>query len=122
MLNEVFLEVLQHEGVVTIISSTDRGFHVVNTWNSYVRVDGKLLYIPAAGMHSVEQDIAENPQVFLTAGSKEVPGLVGQGTGFHVKGTASFLTEGPVVDQLSVEFPFLTRVLAIEVTSVEQKV
>ncbi|MBM7711149.1 pyridoxamine 5'-phosphate oxidase family protein [Enterococcus xiangfangensis] len=120
--NDTFLAVLEHEGVVTIISSTAGYYHAVNTWNSYVKVDGDKLYIPAAGMHSVEQDLAENDQVLLTIGSREVEGLVGPGTGFHVFGTASFVSFGEIVDQMKKEFPFLTRVLVIEVTGIEQKI
>lgn len=122
MLNEIFNEVLQHEGVVTIISDGGEGFHVVNTWNSYLRKDGDTLYIPAAGMHSVEADLEKNDELYLTIGSHEVPGLVGQGTGFHLKGHGSFLTEGPVFTQMKKELPFLTRVLKIVVFDSQQKI
>lgn len=122
MFNETFLAVLEHEGVVTIISSTAGDYHVVNTWNSYVKAAGDKLYIPAAGMHSIEQDLAENNHVLLTIGSREVEGLIGPGTGFHVSGTASFASSGEIVDQMKKEFPFLTRVLVIEASSVEQKI
>lgn len=122
MLNKTFLDVLDHEGVVTIISDGGDGFHVVNTWNSYMQVDDDTLYIPAAGMHSVEADVAKNPELYLTAGSREVEGTVGPGTGFHVKGLAKFLTEGSKFDEMKEKFPFLSRVLQIDVTSVEQKI
>lgn len=122
MLKDKLKEVLAHEGVVTIISANGGDYHVVNTWNSYVRMDGEQLLIPAAGMHSVEQDIAQNDQVLLTMGSREVEGLKGPGTGFHVKGTAAFLTEGEKVDQMKQEFPFLTRVLVVTITDIQQKI
>ncbi|MGX7199523.1 pyridoxamine 5'-phosphate oxidase family protein [Enterococcus nangangensis] len=122
MLNPTFLEVLKHEGVVTIISSTAQGFHAVNTWNSYMRAKDQQLYIPAAGMHSVEKDVAENPEVLITIGSKEVPGLMGPGTGFHVHGTAHFVTEGPVFEQMFADYPFISRVLVVDVTKMEQKI
>ncbi|MBO0431919.1 pyridoxamine 5'-phosphate oxidase family protein [Enterococcus sp. DIV0660C] len=123
-MNETFLEVMKHEGVVTIISSSKEtpGFHAVNTWNSYVQISDDELYIPAAGMHSVQQDIEKNNHVTLTVGSKEVIGTVGHGAGFHLHGTANFITEGPIFDEMKEKFPFLSRVLQITVTDIEQKI
>lgn len=124
MMNETFLEVMRHEGAVTIISSSENapGFHAVNTWNSYVQISGDKLYIPAAGMHSVQQDIEKNNQVMLTVGSKEVIGTVGLGAGFHLYGTADFITEGPIFNEMKEKFPFLSRVLQITVTEIDQKI
>lgn len=124
MLDQKLLDVLNHEGAVAIISSSAEapGYHVVNTWNSYVQVDGDTLYIPAAGMHSVEGDMAHSDQVLLTMGSKEVEGTVGPGAGFHVTGRAEFLTSGSKFDQMKAAFPFLTRVLVVTVEKVDQKI
>ena len=124
MMNETFLEVMRHERAVTIISSSENapGFHAVNTWNSYVQISGDKLYIPAAGMHSVQQDIEKNNQVMLTVGSKEVIGTVGPGAGFHLHGTAEFITEGPIFNEMKEKFPFLSRVLQITVTEIDQKI
>ncbi|BCA86458.1 FMN-binding protein [Enterococcus saigonensis] len=124
MLNEKLLEVLSHEGVVTIISSSQEapGYHAVNTWNSYIHVIHDKLYIPAAGMHSTEMDIAKNDQILMTIGSKEVIGTVGPGAGFHIVGRAKFISEGSIYEQVKSDLPFLTRVLEITVKNVEQKI
>ncbi|WP_159723407.1 pyridoxamine 5'-phosphate oxidase family protein [Enterococcus sp. CSURQ0835] len=123
MFTDPFLAVLKHEGVVTIISNSQPGFHVVNTWNSYLRTDGDhRILAPAAGMHSIENDLATDNHVFMTVGSKAVPGLVGEGTGFHVKATAKFVDEGPEFDRMKKEFPFLTRTLILDVENIEQKI
>lgn len=124
MLNEKLLEVLNHEGAVTIITSSQQapGFHAVNTWNSYIHVIDDKLYIPAAGMHSTEADVKKNNQVLVTLGSKEVEGTVGAGAGFHILGRASFITEGPIYDQMKADLPFLSRVLEITVETVTQKI
>ncbi|MGX7352045.1 FMN-binding protein [Enterococcus canis] len=122
MLNPIVQDVLRHEGVVTIISEASNGYHVVNTWNSYMRAVDDTLYAPAAGMHSLEADIEENPHVLLTLGTREVEGLKGPGTGFHIQGNASFLTTGPLFEQMKAEYPFLSRVLKIDVTQVDQKI
>ena len=49
MFSETFLDVLNHEGVVSVTSWSDDNVHVANTWNSYLRItdDGRIL-IPAA--------------------------------------------------------------------------
>lgn len=90
MFTETFLAVLEHEGVVTIISNNASDYHAVNTWNSYVKVEGNKLLIPAAGMHSVEEDLAVNDQVLVTLGSREVEGLVGPAQDFMYQEKPAF--------------------------------
>lgn len=76
--------------------------------------------IPAAGMIKTEKNTKNNPKVKLTMGSKNVMGYIGMGTGFLVEGTASFLKTGEKYDMMKSKFPFLTRVLIIEVNSIKQ--
>lgn len=120
MFNEVFFQVLNHEGVVSISTTGAEECHAVNTWNSYLVVKENTIYIPAAGMRRTEKNVANNSKVKLTLGSKEVQGHIGMGTGFLLEGTASFLTEGAIFDEMKTKFPFLSRVLAVEVTSSKQ--
>ena len=51
MLTEKFMDVLAHEGVVSLVSWNTEEPHITNTWNSYIQVtpDQRLL-APAAGM------------------------------------------------------------------------
>ena len=75
MFNEKFLEVLKHEGVVSIVSCGVNEAHVSNTWNSYLTItDNNKILIPAAAMILTEKNIIENPKVNLTLGSHEVMG------------------------------------------------
>ena len=55
------LDVLNKDGVVAIASLGPDGPHLVNTWNSYIRVseDGRLL-IPAGYFHKTQANIAFN--------------------------------------------------------------
>lgn len=58
MLTEKFYEVLDHEGVVSIVSWTEEEAHVTWTWNSFIEVtEDERILIPAAGMKSTEADI-----------------------------------------------------------------
>lgn len=74
MISEKFYEVLKHEGVVSIISWSNEA-HVTCTWNSYLNItkDERIL-IPAAGMHSTENDVKVNNLVKVTLGAREVVG------------------------------------------------
>lgn len=121
MLNEKLLEVISHEGVVSITSWSNNEAHVVNTWNSYVNAteDGKLL-IPAAGMRKTQKNIEQNSKVKVTLGSKEVMGHKFMGTGFLIEGTSKFVESGLEFDMMKEKFSFLSRVLEITVTSVKQ--
>lgn len=122
MLTEKFYEVLKHEGVVSITSWGEGEPHVTNTWNSYLVIQKEdTLLIPAAGMHSTENDVKQNDRVKVTLGSKEVLGFNNyQGTGFLIEGIASFVESGEEYTLMKEKFPFLSRVLKIKVTSLKQ--
>jgi hypothetical protein len=118
---ETMLEVLKCDGVVAIATQGPVEPHMVNTWNSYIRIaeDGRLL-IPAGYMHQTEKNISFNDQVLVTLGSIKVPGQHGPGTGFLVKGTAAFLTSGPDFELLKARFAWARATLAITPTAITQ--
>jgi hypothetical protein len=121
MISEKLAEVMGKEGVVSIVSWADGEAHVCNTWNSYLVVkEGSKLLIPAYAMRSTEAKALKNPTVQLTLGSKEVMGFRSMGAGFHLTGTARFLSEGPDWDMMKAKFSFLTRVLEVTLTSEKQ--
>jgi hypothetical protein len=94
---------------------------MVNTWNSYLRIssDGRLL-IPAGYMHKTEANVAHNPNVLITLGSSKVKGLHGPGTGFLIKGKASFIPSGPDFDFMKEKFSWLRATLAVIIDSATQ--
>jgi hypothetical protein len=122
MLTEKFYEVLNHEGVVSIVSWGAEEAHVTCTWNSYIAVtEDERILIPAAGMRSTENDVNHNNKIKVTLGAREVMGHNNyQGTGFEVGGTAKFLTVGSEFDMMKEKYPFLNRVLEVTVTSAKQ--
>ena len=121
MIPEKMLEVLKKDGVVAIATLGKDGPHMVNTWNSYIRLtkDERLL-IPAGYMHLTEANIATNSNVLLTMGSSKVAGINGPGTGFLIKGTAAFITSGPDFDATKAIFKWARAALAITIISVTQ--
>lgn len=123
MFIDKFREVLNKEGVVSIVSCANGEAHVVNTWNSYlVLPDENRILIPAWAMRKTEKNTLENSKVLLTVGSKEVEGLMGLGTGFRLEGTARFINSGPEYNMMKEKFPFLTRVLEVTTTSLKQTI
>lgn len=122
MLPDIFLRVLQHEGVVAIATQGQDGRpHLVNTWNSYVQItnDGHLL-VPAGGMHTTEANVSANHIVLLTAGSREVEGKHGLGTGFLLTGTAEFVHAGAELDSIKAKFPWARAALKVSITEITQ--
>jgi hypothetical protein len=121
MIPEKLREILKTDGVVAIATLGQDGPHMVNTWNSYIRIaeDGRLL-IPAGYMHRTEANIAFNSNVLITLGSSKVAGLHGPGAGFLIKGTAAFITSGPDFDLLKSKFEWLRATLAITIDSATQ--
>jgi len=121
ILTDKFFEVLQHEGVVSIVSWGVEP-HVVNTWNSYLVVteDGRIL-IPAYGFRKTEKNVKVNNKVKLTLGSKDVSGYKDNpGTGFVIDGTARYIESGAEYDLMKDKFAFLTRVFEVTVDSAKQ--
>lgn len=121
MFTENFFEVLNNEGVVSIVTCANNEAHASNTWNSYlVIVDENKILIPAAAMIKTEENINANSKVKLTLGSKEVMGYRYMGTGFLLEGTAKFLKDGVHFDMMKEKYSFLTRVLEVTVNSCKQ--
>jgi predicted pyridoxine 5'-phosphate oxidase superfamily flavin-nucleotide-binding protein len=118
---EKLREVLKKDGVVAIATLGEDGPHLVNTWNSYVRLtpDGRML-IPAGYMNKTEANIAFNPEVLVTLGSSKVPGKNGPGTGFLIEGSAAFAVSGPEFDTLKAIFSWMRAVLIVEIRTAIQ--
>jgi predicted pyridoxine 5'-phosphate oxidase superfamily flavin-nucleotide-binding protein len=118
---EKMLEVLKKDGVVAIATLGKDGPHMVNTWNSYIRIttDERLL-IPAGYMHLTEANIATHNKVLVTLGSSKVAGKNGPGTGFLIKGTAAFLTTGPDFEATKAIFKWARAALPVTITSATQ--
>ena len=120
-LSEKFLEVIKHEGVVSIMSWGVEP-HLVNTWNSYLVVtEDERILIPAYGFRKTQKNVDINNKVKITLGSKDVLGYKDYpGTGFLIDGTASYIESGEEYDMMKSKFSFLTRVLEITVDKAKQ--
>lgn len=123
VLPEKFFEVLNHEGVVAIVSWGMEP-HVVNTWNSYLVVtNDERLLIPAYGFRKTEKNVNVNNKVKITLGSREVLGYKDyQGTGFLIDGEAKFIDSGAEYEMMKQKFSFLTRVMEITISAIQQKI
>lgn len=121
MIPEKMQEIMKMDGVVAIATLGPDGPHMVNTWNTYLRIspDGRL-FIPAGYMHNTEANVRHNPNLLITLGSSKVQGLHGAGAGFLVKGTASFITSGPDFDFMKEKFAWLRATLAVSIESATQ--
>lgn len=120
-LSNKFFEVLQHEGVVSIMSWGVEP-HLVNTWNSFIVVtEDERILIPAYGFRKTQKNVEVNNKVKITLGSKNVLGYKDYpGTGFLVEGTAAYVDSGAEYDMMKEKFSFLTRVLEITVDKAKQ--
>ncbi len=100
MIPAKLLEVLSKEGVVAIVTEGKEGAHLVNSWNSYIKITtDESLLVPVGGMKVTEANLQENNKVLVTIGSREVEGFHSKGTGFLITGTASMLYEGAFLGQ-----------------------
>ena len=121
MISEKLQEIMKKDGVVAIATLGADGPHMVNTWNSYLRIspDGRL-FIPAGYMHKTEANITHNPNLLITLGSIKVDGLHGKGAGFLIKGEGRFITSGPDFDFMKEKFSWLRATLAVTIETATQ--
>ncbi|MBP2022477.1 hypothetical protein J2Z44_002298 [Clostridium punense] len=121
MIPKKLLEVLSHESVVAIATEGKAGAHLVNSWNSYVKITtDETLLIPVGGMKVTEANLQENNKVLVTIGSREVEGFHSKGTGFLIEGTGSIIYEGPRFNKTKESFPWARAVLEIRPSAITQ--
>lgn len=122
MLPEKLLEVLSHEGCVTILSwGVTEEPNLACTWNSYINLteDGRML-IPAAGMKGLQANVEQNNRIKITLASKQVMGNFSMGTGFEIEGEATFFNEGEAFEKMHQKYPFMKRLLSVKVNNAKQ--
>jgi predicted pyridoxine 5'-phosphate oxidase superfamily flavin-nucleotide-binding protein len=118
---EKLIEVLKQDGVVAIATLGQDGPHMVNTWNSYIRItDDERILIPVGYMNRTEANIAFNNQVLITLGSSKVAGNMGSGTGFLIKGTATILPDGDDFVATKAKFSWARAVMSVSASSITQ--
>ncbi|MHB8766461.1 MAG: pyridoxamine 5'-phosphate oxidase family protein [Deferrisomatales bacterium] len=121
MIPETMREVLKKDGVIAIATLGSDGPHMVNTWNSYIRItDDERLLIPAGYYNKTEANVSVNDNILVTMGSSKVAGKNGPGTGFLIKGKATFAFDGPEFEQVKARFSWARAALVISIVSVEQ--
>ncbi|HEY4789689.1 MAG TPA: pyridoxamine 5'-phosphate oxidase family protein [Bacteroidales bacterium] len=121
MIPEKLMEVLKHEGVVAIATQGEKGIHMVNTWNSYLKLTADERIIgPVGGMKTTESNIRQNNNILMTLGSREVQGFHSKGTGFLIHGTATFIYEGDEFNNLKQTYSWARAMLEIKPESITQ--
>ena len=107
-------DVLGKESIVAIASQGASGPHLINTWNSYVTLTDRGLFImPAGRMGVTGENLLRDPRVLMTLGSREVQGLQYLGTGFSLRGLAYMEEEGPLFEQVKERFPWARAALVV---------
>jgi len=124
VLNDVFYECVRQDGIVSVCSSSAEGKgHIANTWNKYLIItDDEKIVIPCFGFRETEKNVGHDPEIEVVAGSHEVRGLAGMGTGFLLKGTAEFQKEGELFEKMRSKCGFANRVLVFTPVSCEQTI
>ncbi len=118
---EKMMEVLKHEGVVSIVTKGENNPHVVNSWNSYITITGEEnLLIPAGGMKKTEENIKKNSNILMTLASKEVEGFNSMGSGFLIEGIGEFLYEDDDYETMKLKFPWARAVLRVKILKITQ--
>ena len=98
--------------MVAIVFQGKDNHHVVNTWNSYIKItEDKRIIASVGGMKVTESNIKGNNNILMTMGSREIEGFHSMGTGFLIAGKASFEYEGPDYDYMNQGFPWARAII-----------
>lgn len=123
MFDAIFLDVMEKEGVASIVTWNDKEPHVAATWNSYIHIlDGGKLLIPVMGMQTTQNNIAANNRVKMVVGSKEVTGKFGPGAGFLLLGTARMIRDGDELAVMRQRFNWANCLMEVTVSQITQTV
>lgn len=120
-MNSLLKQILEHEGVASIVTHNKGVPLVTATWNSYIELeaDGRLL-IPAGGLAQTEQNVLMDNKMFMLIGSKLVHGRKSMGTGLRLTGKAEFVYTGYLYDKIKSRFPWARAVLVFTIENTEQ--
>ena len=121
MITDTLKQVLADESIVAIVTGSEDGPHVVNTWNSYVTVTPEEYFlIPVSRMNKTEDNLKKDNRVLLTIGSRNVQGLRYIGTGFLIEGTAPIESSGRYFGQMKKRFEWMLAVLIVKAEKITQ--
>lgn len=125
VLLDVFFDCIKHDGIVSVASVNAEGqAHIANTWNKYLIVtDDEEILIPCFGFTKTQKNVENvSPRVEVSIGSHEVQGKMGMGTGCLLVGTAKFIKEGPLFDEMKAQCTWASRVLVFKPQSCVQTI
>lgn len=125
MSTKLLKEILEHEreSAATIVTDSENGPHIANTWNSYIKlVSDKTLCIPAGGFIETEKNLNENGKIMLSISNPVIQGFEYPGTGVVVEGTGKIVCDGEMVVKCKEQFPWIRGVLVVTVDEVTQKI
>ena len=120
MFNEIFMEVISKEGIVSITTCADNEAHVVNTWNSYVSFKDNNIFLPVAGMNKMEEILENENRVIVVIGTKELMGLHGMGMGVKIVGKAKIFQDIEEYKIMKTKFEWARAVMKIEILDAYQ--
>ncbi len=117
MLDPKLIEILTTgaDCALTIVTNGPAGPHLVNSWNSYVVIEGDELLIPAGGMVHTEENLQKDNAVCLSVSNRDVMGLRYKGAGMTLFGTARIESEGDAFEAIRQRFRWARAVLVIRV-------
>jgi len=120
MISDTLRLVMQNEGTVAIVAQGKDFPHVVNTWHSFVRVNGDNFMVPVGGMNTMEAILSDDNRVLMTIGSREVEGLHGMGAGFLVSGNATIVYDGDECERMKADYPWARAMMKIAIKDFTQ--
>lgn len=121
ILDRTYLDLLEATEFVAVVTSGEDGPHLVGTWGEYVRRLGpgvETIVIPAGGYRQTEANLARDDRVKLLIASRDVEGSNGPGQACEITGTAELVSEGPIVEEVKIHFPWARGALVVTIKEI----
>lgn len=119
-MNEKIENILNYEGVFSVVAKGEKFPHIVNTWNSFVSFKDNNLFIPVGGMKIMEDILKNENRVIVVIGTKELEGLHGMGIGVKIIGKAEIFQDIEEYEAMKTKFEWVRAVMKIEIIEVYQ--
>ncbi len=121
-MNELVKRILENEGVVSVVAQGENFPHMVNNWNSFLKYEDNLLFLPVGGMNTMEEILKKDNRVIVALGSKEVDGLNGPGSGAGciIEGTAQIRDDIDEYKNIKSKFEWARAVMQIDISHIRQ--
>jgi hypothetical protein len=114
------LDVLNATEFLAVVTNGADGPHLVGCWGDYVRrigVRDDAIVMPAGRYYRTEENLKRDSRVTVLIATRQVQSTRSIGQGCEIVGAGEIITEGPLVEEVRIHFPWARGAFVVRVES-----